>query len=462
VNLIGPLTSRLVLGAALLPKSVHSGYNALAAFPPTTSMSIDRLDPGPGAAEPTRVAPVKTLRRGTRAYRLASVALFLAGFATFAALYCVQPLLPIFAKQFDISPTESSLALSVSTGFLAFAIFLAAPVSELLGRRGLMFASMSAAALCNLAAAVSPSWHLLIMLRGAEGIALGGVPAVAMAYLAEEMDASGLGFAMGLYVAGTAFGGMAGRVITGAVAQALSWRWALSCIGISGLLAAAGFYLWLPPSQNFSPQKDFDSRFHVRAWFAHLSQPALLLLFAIAFVSMGSFVAAYNFIGFRLTAAPYWLNQTQLGLIFTVYLFGIGASSLAGLITDKIDRRVVLPIATLVTALGVATTLAHQLPIIVLGIALLTSGFFVVHSVASAWVGQLARGAKGHASSLYLLAYYIGSSAMGSAAGWFYAQGGWSRLVQFVIGLLALGLVASVLLYRIVAPRIRLLDTLQR
>ena len=263
------------------------------------SMSIDQGDHQRGAAELTR-SSVSALARGTRAYRLASFALFLAGFATFAALYCVQPLLPIFSHEFGISPSQSSLALSISTGFLAFAIFLAAPVSELLGRRGLMFASMSLAALCNLAAALSPDWHLLLLLRGAEGIALGGVPAVAMAYLAEEMDASGLAFSMGLYVAGTAFGGMAGRVITGALAEALSWRWALGSIGILGLLAAAGFYTWLPPSKNFVAQKSFDSRFHLRAWLAHLSQPALLLLFLMAFVSMGSFVAVYNYIGFVL------------------------------------------------------------------------------------------------------------------------------------------------------------------
>ena len=416
-------------------------------------MSTDRPEQGGASAPPVRPAFIPTLRRGTRAYRLASIALFLAGFATFAALYCVQPLLPIFAREFAVSPSQSSLALSISTGFLAIAIVFAAPISELLGRRGLMFASMAAAALCNLAAAMSPSWHLMLLLRGLEGIALGGVPAVAMAYLAEEMDSSGLGFAMGLYVAGTAFGGMAGRVITGAVAEALTWRWALGWIGVLGLLASAGFYTWLPASQNFVPQKNFDSRFHLRAWFAHLSRPALLLLFCMAFVSMGSFVAVYNYISFRLTAPPYSLNQTQLGLIFTVYLFGIAASSLAGLITEMVDRRLVLPIATLVTALGVVTTLAHPLPLIVLGITLLTSGFFVVHSVASAWVGLLAQGAKGHASSLYLLAYYIGSSAMGSAGGWFYAQGGWSALVLFVIALLACGLMAGVCLYRVVPTR---------
>ena len=75
--------------------------------------------------------------RGTPEFRRASFALFLAGFATFAVLYTVQPLLPIFAQEFAVSPAESSLALSLSTASLALAILLAAILSEGVGRRGL-------------------------------------------------------------------------------------------------------------------------------------------------------------------------------------------------------------------------------------------------------------------------------------------------------------------------------------
>jgi MFS family permease len=140
-----------------------------------------------------------------------SLALFLAGFATFSLLYCVQPLLPVFARHYGISPAASSLSLSLSTGFLAAAIICAAAVSEGLGRRGVMFASMTLAALLNIAAGLAPGWHLLLLARAAEGFVLGGVPAVAMAYLAEEIPPRMLGRAMGIYVAGTAFGGMSGR-----------------------------------------------------------------------------------------------------------------------------------------------------------------------------------------------------------------------------------------------------------
>ncbi|WP_267551416.1 MFS transporter [Rhizobium rhizogenes] len=395
------------------------------------------------------VEPRQFLTRGTPAFRRATIALFLSGFATFSLLYCVQPLMPIFSQDFGVTPAESSLSLSLSTGFLAFAIFGAAAVSESLGRRSLMFISLLGAALCTLVCAVSPNWHVLLIFRALEGFLLGGVPAVAMTYLAEEIEPRGLGGAMGLYIAGNAFGGMAGRVVTGTIAEFFSWRPALAAVGILGLIAATGFLYLLPPSRNFTPRKGFDIAFHVKAWSGHFSNPALPLLFAIGFLVMGSFVTVYNYAGFRLVVAPYNLSQTELGLIFTAYLFGIVASWAAGLLGDRIGHFVVLPAGVLIAALGAVVTLSTSLPLIILGIILVTIGFFVTHSVASALVGRLAHGAKGHASSLYLLAYYLGSSIAGSLGGYFWLADGWNAVVAFILIMLAICLVSAVAIARL-------------
>ena len=383
------------------------------------------------------------LLRGTPAYRRVSIGLFLAGFSTFSLLYCVQPLLPAFAADFGVSPAESSLALSLSTGALSVAILCAAAVSEGVGRRGLMFASLALAGLLNLLAAAAPGWEVLLLVRAAEGFVLGGVPAVAMAYLSEEVDPKGLGLAMGLYVGGNAFGGMSGRVITGVVAEAAGWRMALALIGVLGLLAATGFVLLLPPSRNFVRRRGFDARFHAAAWLRHGRDPGMQMLFAIGFLVMGGFVTVYNYAGFRLTAPPYDLDQEQLGLIFTAYLFGIAASSMAGWLADRVGRRAVLPAGVVAAGVGAALTMAAGLPAIVAGIAVLTIGFFTAHSVASSWVGRRAMTAKGHASSLYLLAYYLGSSVAGSAGGVFWAWDGWDAVIAYTLGLFLLALLAA-------------------
>ena len=386
--------------------------------------------------------------KGSPAYRRICLALFLSGFSTFSLLYCVQPLMPAFTVEFGIGPAASSLALSLATGFLAFSILCAGPLSEGLGRRGLMFGSMALAAAFNLVAALAPTWHLILLARALEGFALGGVPAVAMAYLAEEIDPKGLGSAMGLYVGGTAFGGMMGRVGMSFLLGWFSWRIAMVTLGVIDLLAALAFLKLLPRSRNFVPKKGLGALHHLGLWRGHLTHPRLPMIFAIGCLVMGAFVTTYNYAGFRLSAAPFNLTPAENGLIFSAYLFGMVASPLAGRFADKLGRGPVLVFGIVIAMLGILLTLQHALPWVIVGIVALTIGFFVSHSVASGWVGSMANGAKGHASSLYLLAYYLGSSFLGSAGGWFWEAHGWGGVVAYAGALLICCLFLGVLLWR--------------
>ena len=394
---------------------------------------------------------------GSPAYRRISLALFLAGFATFSLLYCVQPVLPAFTREFGLGAAGSSLALSVSTVSLAVAIFVAGALSEGRDKRRLMFVSMALAALCNLAAALAPSWGLLLVARALEGVLLGGVPAVAMAYLSDEIHPRGLGFSMGLYVGGTAFGGMAGRVGMSALADVWGWRVAMGTISVLGLLSAVGF-VWLLPraARAASVARAVRSQsaglaHHITVWRTHLRTPGLPGLFLSGFALMGVFVSLFNYVGFRLAEPPYGLSQTEVGLIFCVYLFGIAASPAAGALADRWGRGPVLVGGVVLMASGVVLTLAEPLVAVIAGIAVLTFGFFVAHAVASGWVGRLALASKGHASALYLLAYYLGSSVLGSTGGWFWEHGRWAALVAFSLLILA-GALALALRLRRLAP----------
>ena len=384
------------------------------------------------------------LERGSRAYWRASLALLFAGYATFSLLYCVQPLLPAFSSTFGTTPAQSSLAISLTTGALAVAIFAAGFVSEAVSRHRLMTASLTASALLTLAVSAVPHWPELLVLRTLEGVALGGVPAVAMAYLAEEVHPDGLGLAMGLYVGGTAIGGMAGRVVAGALADAFTWRISIAVIGALGLVAMLAFRALLPPSRHFVPKRGLALAHHREALRAHLAQPALRALFSMAFVLMGCFVTLYNYVGYRLLAAPYRLNQTQIGAIFIVYLAGVVASPLSGRMADLVGRARVLMSSLVLMLVGVALTQLASIAAVVAGIACVTFGFFAGHAVASGWVGRLAQRAKGQAAALYLLAYYLGSSLVGWYGGRLFGAFGWSGVTTLVGALLMLGMVIAV------------------
>ena len=387
------------------------------------------------AAAPAAPAAPRN-RVGSARYVRASLGLFLAGFATFSLLYCPQPLLPTLSRAFTVDAATASLSISVVTAALALSIVAAATLSDQRGRRLVMLVSLVSASALNVMAALAPSWDLFLLARALEGVALGGVPAVAMTYLAEETEADGLGLAMGIYVGATAVGGMGGRVITGLVAEHFGWRAAVAAIGVLGLVDAVGFLLLLPTSRHFRPRA-VDLRTQARAFSAALADRRLLLVYAFAFLAMGGFVAVYNYAGYRLEAPPYALDQAQEGLIFTLYLLGTASSTLAGTLADRIGRAPMMALGLGVALLGAGATLFAPLTAVVLGIALVTVGFFAGHGVASGTVGGFAGANKAQAASLYLLSYYAGSSVLGTVGGVFWSAAGWPGVAGFVAALFA-------------------------
>jgi YNFM family putative membrane transporter len=378
------------------------------------------------------------LRYGDAGMGRVRLGLFAAGLATFALLYTVQPLLPQLASSFHVSPAGASLAMSAGTGALALAVIPVSSLSEVFGRRRVMVVSVLAASLLGLVVPLSPSFLVLVILRILQGFALAGVPGVAMAYLTEEVDRGSLGRAMGLFVGGNAIGGLVGRIGAGALTDAGGWR--LAVLGVSGfsLACALLFVLVLPGSSFFTPVR---FRFSVlsSSLRANLRDSGLLRLYMIGFALMGAFVTVYNYLTFRLSAAPFYLSATVIGSLFVVYLGGTFSSALAGRLADRFGRYFVMLAGFLVFTGGVLLTVPSALGIIVAGLVVMTAGFFAAHSVASGWIGARARVAPAQASALYLCAYYIGSSVAGSIGGVFYGSGGWNSTVIFVMVLLLAG-----------------------
>jgi YNFM family putative membrane transporter len=362
----------------------------------------------------------------------ANAALFAAGFGTFSLLYCVQPVMPIFTDEFGVSPAASSLSLSLTTGTLATTIFITGFMSQSWDRKTLISGSLLIASVLTLLTSLSSSWMGLLAVRFLVGVALGGVPAAAMAYAAEEARAEGSGFAMGLYIGGTALGGMAGRVITGIVAGFLSWRSAVGTIAVVGLMTSIGFWLLVPPSRQFTLQRDIGFRVRVSMLLANVRGAGLPWLYLMAFLLMGSFVTIYNYASYRLVAPPYSLDETAVGAIFLLYLLGMIASPVFGRLADQFGRSRMLAIATLLMLSGVLLSTLLFLWAMIGGLALITVGFFAGHSVASGWVGHIAPAAKGQAASLYLLAYYLGASIIGSYGGRYWSHDGWNGVATLV------------------------------
>ncbi len=254
----------------------------------------------------------------------ANRALFVAGFSAFAMLYVAQGTLPNVSSAFRVSPATAALTVSLTTLPLALGVVFAASVSERRGRRGLLVGSLLAAAGTTLVTGLSPSFGVLLVLRVLTGLALAGLPAVAMAYIVEEVEAGNLGSTMGLYISGTGLGGLAGRLLGGLLAGLYDWRVGTAAVGLIALAGSVYVARALPASRHFVAQPE-------RLWSqvsksrVHLADPVLRRLFVCGFMLMGAMVAFFNFLQYRLEAPPFDLTAGSAALVFLLYLAGLSA-----------------------------------------------------------------------------------------------------------------------------------------
>ncbi|WP_026182578.1 MFS transporter [Leeia oryzae] len=372
---------------------------------------------------------------GTAAYRRANGAMFFGGFSTFALLYGFQPLMLVFSQAFDLSPAQASGVVSASTGALALSLIPASLAADRFGRKPLMNAALALSAILTLLAAFADSFGQLLVLRALLGIAMAGLPAAAMAYLSEEIEPQSLGQSMGLYIAGSALGGMGARFLSSALAGMYGWQVAVGVLGGIGMVAAVLFWKFLPPSRHFKPAA-IDARQFVQDVQMHFKDPGLRWLFAVSFTLMGCFVSLYNYLAYRLAAAPFGLSHGQIGLVFTLYILGMVGSTWSGRWADRVGRRNVLWLMPLLMVAGLLLTLSDQLAWVMVGVGVFTFGFFGAHSVASSWVGRRVVKARALASAMYLFFYYLGSSSLGTVSGMMWGVGHWTAVVSLLLVIL--------------------------
>lgn len=373
------------------------------------------------------------IKKGTPQYWKAISALFLGTLACFGVIYCTQPLIPLFSREFGLTPSMASLAMSCTSGGMAVSMLAIACMADLLDRKLTMVISLAGAALLMVVIVYSSEFTTILLCRAAQGVLIAGFPAIAMAYINEEFEPQITGLVIGIYISGTSIGGLCARIFVSAITDFFSWKAALAGIGLLGLFISAWFCFAIQKSKNFSPKKQLSP--HIGGdLLKNLRNPIIIRLYFIAFSIMGCFMAIYNYIGYPLMAPPYNLSQTAIGGLFTLYLIGTFSSTFMGSMSDHFGNAQILFIAILIMLAGGTATLMPSLVGKIIGLATFTFGFFGSHSVACSWVGKSCLGDKARAASLYLLFYYIGASVIGTAGGTFLSYYDWTGVV-FLIGL---------------------------
>ncbi len=364
---------------------------------------------------------------GTPQYRRALVALFCAGLAVFVQLYSPQGLLPEIARDFGVTAGTSSWAVGAATIGVAVGVLPWAMLSDRIGRVRAMRWAVLFGVGAGLLLPLAPDFGVMIGIRLVEGLALAGIPAVGLTALAEMVSPRALGIAVGTYISGNTIGGLSGRIIAALAAEPFGWRFGLLTVSLLAALAALGFTLSVPRTA-IAPRPVPA----LRALLVNLRAPGVMVSVVQAFLLMGGFVSAYNYLTFRLQQDPFGLSLSQVSWIFLAYLAGAAASRWAWKLVPRLSPNLVLLLGIAIMLFGLALTLLPSLIAVFVGLALFTGGFFGAHSIASGLAQRRSVEARSLVAPLYNLGFYAGSSLLGWAGGLAFAAGGWGGTAAMI------------------------------
>ncbi len=337
------------------------------------------------------------------------LAVFLCGVFAFVDLYATQPLLPLLAQMYHASKAQVGLTISASTLGVAIAAPLLGIFAERISRRRVILFSLFALVVPTLLAATSHSLASLIFWRFLQGVLIPGIFAMTITYVTEQWGADSVALVMSVYVSGSALGGFTGRLVTGLVSERMPWQTSFLFLGALTLLGALCVARWLPVERPFTPVVSSHANM-----LSHLVNARVMVTCWAGFNVLFSLVAVFTYVTFYLVAPPFRVSISTLSYLFVVYLVGLVAANLTSLA-------------------GVAITLAHQLPMVIIGLALMCTGVFISQACATSYLREATpSGGRAAAIGLYVCCYYIGGTAGGVIPSYAWKLGAWPACVALV------------------------------
>jgi MFS transporter, YNFM family, putative membrane transport protein len=364
---------------------------------------------------------------------------FLLGAAgMFATMYSTQAILPELSREFEIGPSRAGLSVSSAVFALALGAWLWGPLSDRIGRpRAIRLASWLLVA-PTLGVALAPTFPLLLLCRGLQGLCMPGLLVVGAPYVVEVLVPRVGQRVMGWYVGALVFGGLVGRVGVALATGVVGWRVASAMLAALPLAAALAMRGGL--EETGAPERSDQP----------LRRIVSLRLFAVAAIGSTlffAFVGTFTYVVYRLEDPPFNLSLSTASLVFLLWIAG-ATGPLAGRLAERYGWRRLAAGAVALSTIGVLLTLPSYLPTLVIGLGFVATATFTGYTAAQLGVGDVARTDRGAASAFYFSAYY-GSGALGAyLPGLAWEAAGWGGVAACGLSSLALAMVGLVVLAR--------------
>ena len=351
----------------------------------------------------------------------------------FSTLYIPQPMLPLLADQFGVSPGEAGLLMTLAMLPLAVAPVLYGYFLQAIPARLMLKVALSLLAL-NQACFIFADefWHLLA-LRLMQGFLLPAIFTALMTYCASMVAPAQVRRAMGYYIGATIIGGFIGRLVGGVFASSFDWHSAFLVMGLMQLVPL--FLLMRVEADADINFARLDSRSISRVLGKRNYRFMFLSLASIFFVFSG----ILNIVPFHLRDIAPGSSPLVISMLYLGYLVGAPMSFFSENISRRLgDARRGLLLGLVIHGVGLVMLLFVALQGLIFTMFFLAAGFFLIHALLSGLVNHLAQEHKGVVNGLYVSIYYF-SGALGSwLPGYLYEGIGWQSMIFVFVLILGL------------------------
>lgn len=358
-----------------------------------------------------------------------------------ANIYYAQPLLDLMARELALPVASAGLVVTLTQIGYAFGLILAVPLGDLIDPRRVAVGQSLLSVVALAVVATAQSEHVLLAGMLAVGF-FAVVVQVLVAFAATLSAPAERGKAVGLVTSGIVIGILAARFVSGVIADLGGWRSVyLASAGVT-LVMAITLFCVLPPHH---PQHNGASYLSVLRSIPapFLNDPVVRLRGILALLIFASFSTLWTSLVLPLSAEPYVMTHTQIGLFGLIGMAGATAAASAGALADKgLGGRITsVALAMIVAAWGLVALLPQSIPALVAGIVLLDFAVQAVHVTNQSMIFSIYPNARSRLVGGYMCFYSVGSAvgAIGSTAA--FATAGWHGVALLGAGFSAVALI---------------------
>ena len=343
-----------------------------------------------------------------------------------AALYSPQPLLPFFARIFEVSEAESASLISLSPLSMSVGPLFMGVLLQRYSPRLMLLCCLAGLLVTTVTFSLLDSFLHMKWLRFTQGAIIAAQLAATMTYITSM--STRMGQVMAYYVGAAIMGGLSGRLTAGFVSEYASWRFFFAGLGVLFF-----FCLWQALSLPDAHKKQRKT-VKLDVFLEVLRDGYVVRMYLIIALAFFVMTGILNYIPFRLEELSPAIGESRISLFYLGFVLGCIVTINAPRIASRVGGTFnAAKIGISSVLLGLLLAFTSSIAVTFLVVTLVTCGFFLQHTSIATLLNRYAGEKAGVVNSLYISVYYFGGSAGAYLPGLVYESFDWMMFTVLLI-----------------------------